>query len=154
MDIIIQPATLNDIPALLEFEQGVITAERPFDRTLIPGDIKYYDLEMFINSPDVELLVAKTNGAIVGSGYARIMKTPKPYFDFVDYAYLGFMYVSMQYRGKGINKMIIDGLKAWANAQGLTELRLQVYNDNDSAIKAYEKVDFQKHMIEMRMRID
>jgi GNAT superfamily N-acetyltransferase len=154
MNIVIQPATLNDIPALLEFEQGVINAERPFDSTLVPGEIKYYDLEMFINSPDVELLVAKTDMGIVASGYARIMKSPKPYFDYDNYAYLGFMYVLPQYRGKGINEMIINSLKAWVRAQGLIELRLQVYSDNKSAIKAYEKVGFKKDMIIMRIRLD
>ena len=154
MDIIIQSATLNDIPTLLEFEQGVITAERPFDSTLIPGTVKYYNLEMFINSPDVELLIAKIDDEIVGSGYARIMKNPKPYFDYLNYAYLGFMYVSPPYRGRGINEMIISKLKEWARLQGLTELRLQVYYDNYSAIKAYEKVGFEKHMIKMRMRLD
>src|ERR1700761_6897070 len=151
MDIIIQSATLNDIPTLLEFKQGVITAERPFDSTLIPGTVKYYNLEMFINSPDVELLIAKIDDEIVGSGYARIMKNPKPYFDYLNYAYLGFMYVSPPYRGRGINEMIISELKEWARLQGLTELRLQVYYDNYSAIKAYEKVGFEKHMIKMRM---
>ena len=154
MDIIIQSATLNDIPTLLEFKQGVITAERPFDSTLIPGTVKYYNLEMFINSPDVELLIAKIDDEIVGSGYARIMKNPKPYFDYLNYAYLGFMYVSPPYRGRGINEMIISKLKEWARLQGLTELRLQVYYDNYSAIKAYEKVGFEKHMIKMRMRLD
>jgi GNAT superfamily N-acetyltransferase len=154
MDILIQQATLNDIPALLQFEQGVITAERPFDSTLISGAIKYYELEMFINSPDVELLVAKIDAELVGSGYARIMKNPKPYFNYLNYAYLGFMYVLPQYRGKGINKLIINGLKQWVRSQGLTELRLQVYSDNELAIKAYDKAGFEKHMVEMRMSLD
>ena len=30
----IRVATIKDLPLLLEFEQGVITAERPFDPTL------------------------------------------------------------------------------------------------------------------------
>jgi GNAT superfamily N-acetyltransferase len=152
--MLIRQATLNDMPALLQFEQGVITAERPFDSTLVPGSIKYYDLEMFINSPDVEILVAEHDGELVGSGYARIKKSEKPYFNFLNYAYLGFMYVSPQHRGKGINQLIIEELKLWTRRQGLTELRLQVYNDNEGAIKAYEKVGFEKHMIEMRMNFE
>lgn len=152
--MLIRQATLNDIPTLLQFEQGVITAERPFDSTLVAGAIKYYDLEMFINSPDVELLVAELDGELVGSGYARIKKSEKPYFNYSDYAYRGFMYVSPQHRGKGINQMIIGKLKQWARKQGLTELRLQVYSDNGAAVKAYEKTGFQKHMIEMRVRLD
>ncbi|WP_295714991.1 GNAT family N-acetyltransferase [Mucilaginibacter sp.] len=152
--MLIRQATLNDMPVLLQFEQGVITAERPFDSTLVPGSINYYDLEMFINSPDVEILVAELDGELVGSGYARIKKSEKPYFNFLNYAYLGFMYVSPQHRGKGINQLIIEELKLWTRRHGLTELRLQVYNDNEGAIKAYEKVGFKKHMIEMRMNLE
>jgi hypothetical protein len=44
----IREATLKDIPILLQFEQGVISAERPFDSTLGKGEIHYYDLEMMI----------------------------------------------------------------------------------------------------------
>jgi GNAT superfamily N-acetyltransferase len=150
----IRPATFTDIPTLLQFEQGVITAERPFDPTLIPGAIKYYDLEMFITSPDAELLVAELDGELVGSGYARIKQSEKVYFDFDRFAYLGFMYVSPQHRGKGINKLIIDRLKEWAKTKGLTELRLQVYAGNEGAVRAYEKVGFGKHMVEMRMGLE
>lgn len=152
--MLIRQATIHDLPTLLQFEQGVINAERPFDPTLIPGAINYYDLEMFITSPDVELLVAELDGQLVGSGYARIKQSEKVYFNFERFAYLGFMFVSPQHRGKGINKLIIDKLKEWAKAQGLHELRLQVYADNEGAVKAYEKVGFGKHMIEMRMGLE
>jgi GNAT superfamily N-acetyltransferase len=92
------------------------------------------------------------NNEIVGSGYARI-ETSKIYLKHPKHAYLGFMYVKPEYRGKGVNQKIIKGLKQWAIGQGITELRLDVYNDNLSAIKAYEKVGFAKLMVEMRMGI-
>ncbi|MDN3583879.1 GNAT family N-acetyltransferase [Mucilaginibacter flavus] len=152
--MLIRQATIRDLPTLLQFEQGVINAERPFDPTLIPGHINYYDLEMFITSPDVELLVAELDGELVGSGYARIKQSEKVYFNFERFAYLGFMFVSPQHRGKGINKLIIDKLKEWTKEQGLQELRLQVYADNEGAVRAYEKVGFNKHMIEMRMGVE
>ena len=63
------------------------------------------------------------------------------------------MYVNNDYRGKGINKQIIEELKTWALSKNIYELRLDVYNDNISAIKAYEKAGFQKHLVNMRMDI-
>ena len=36
---IVRKATLDDLPTLLLFEQGVIEAERPFDPTIKSGDI-------------------------------------------------------------------------------------------------------------------
>ncbi|WEA02684.1 GNAT family N-acetyltransferase [Mucilaginibacter sp. SJ] len=151
--MLIRKATIEDLPVLLQFEQGIITAERPFDSTLKPDPISYYDLKGFITSADVQVLVAEIDGEIAGSGYARIKKTPENYYDFENYAYLGFMYVLPAYRGMGVNQAIIEELKKWAVEQGLTEIRLEVYNDNIGAIKAYEKAGFKKRMIEMRMRL-
>jgi ribosomal protein S18 acetylase RimI-like enzyme len=149
----IRPATLADMDTLLQFEQGVISAERPFDPTLQDGDINYYDLNEFINAPHIHLVVAEVNGKVVGSGYSRI-ETSKIYLKHQNHAYLGFMYVLPDYRGKGINKLIIEALKKWSVKQGVTEFRLQVYAGNESAIQAYQKVGFNSHMIKMRMGLD
>ena len=146
----IRKAQLSDLAILLEFEQGIITAERPYDPTLKEGKIHYYDIEKMILSSHVEVLVATIDDTIVGSGYARI-ETAKPYLTHHNYAYLGFMYTHIDYRGKGINAKIIESLKDWCRSQDITELRLDVYNDNPSAIKAYEKAGFEKHLINMRI---
>ena len=149
-NIIIRKASLNDLPTLLRFELGVIAAERPLDSTLKKGDIHYYDIKSMINSPDVELLVAVTGLEIIGCGYARI-ENAKPYLQHQQHAYLGFMYVDPAYRGKGVNKKIIAALKQWSLSRHITEMRLDVYYENPSAIKAYEKAGFSKYMIAMRM---
>ena len=146
----IRKAQLSDLAILLEFEQGIITAERPYDPTLKEGKIHYYDIEKMILSSHVEVLVATIDDTIVGSGYARI-ETAKPYLTHHNYAYLGFMYTHIDYRGKGINAKIIESLKDWCRSQDITELPLDVYNDNPSAIKAYEKAGFEKHLINMRI---
>lgn len=151
--MLIRKATNDDLPVLLQFEQGIITTERPFDSTLKPDPVSYYDLKAFIASSEVEVLVAEIDGEIAGSGYARIKKNPDNYYDFEKYAYLGFMYVLPAYRGRGVNQAIIEELKKWVVEQGLAEIRLEVYNDNIGAIKAYEKVGFEKRMIEMRVRV-
>ncbi|MDI5898211.1 GNAT family N-acetyltransferase [Flavobacterium yafengii] len=148
--ITIRKAHPNDLEKLLEFEQGIITAERPFDPTLKAEKINYYDIEKMISAPHIEVLVAKIGSELVGSGYARI-ETAKHYLNHPNYAYLGFMYTDANHRGKGINAKIIEALKEWCNLQDVFELRLDVYNDNTSAIKAYEKSGFKKHLINMRM---
>ncbi|MEP7256104.1 MAG: GNAT family N-acetyltransferase [Ferruginibacter sp.] len=147
--IIIRKATLNDLDTLLVFEQGVIYAERPFDPTLKKEHTHYYDIENMITATDVEIVVAELDGEVIGSGYARI-ENAKPYLQHLQHAYLGFMYVVPAHRGKGINKMIIDALAAWSVTQNITELRLDVYQENEAAIKAYEKTGFTKHMVAMR----
>ena len=148
---------MDDLDTLYQFEQGVINTERPFDATLSTDPIHYYDLKEMITASHIEIVVAEpdTNRGdrkIIGCGYARIEKS-KPYFNHQQHAYLGFMYVVPEHRGKGVNKKIIDHLKNWAKAQRVTELRLQVYNDNASAIHAYEKIGFKRNMIEMKMSL-
>ena len=150
--IIIRPARHTDLDTLFRFEQGVITAERPFDPTFKPDPIHYYDLSAMIDAPDVQLLVAESAEGLIASGYARI-EPAKPYLRHPLHAYLGFMYVEPAHRGKGINRMIIDALKAWALSRNITELRLDVYHANASAIQAYEKAGFSQHMITMRLGI-
>ncbi len=148
--ITIRKATFDDLETLYRFEQGVIEAERPFDNTLKNELIHYYDLEGMITASHIELLVADLEGELIGSGYARI-EDAKPYLQHPKHGYLGFMYVAPNHRGKGVNMKIIQALKDWTRSQNITELRLDVYHDNISAIKAYEKIGFSKHMIEMRL---
>jgi len=150
---IIRKASFADLDQLYAFEQEVISAERPFDPTLKAGLIHYYDLPAMIDAPEVLLLVAELGTTIIASGYGRIEKA-KPYLKHPDHAYLGFMYVLPAYRGKGINQQIIEALRSWARARNITELRLDVYFENLAAIKAYEKVGFSKHMIEMRLGVE
>ena len=148
--IIIRKASLKDLDILLRFEQGVINAERPSDSTLKDGLIHYYDIEEMITASHIELLVAELDGHVIGSGYARI-ENSKPYLKHKRHAYLGFMYVDPDYRGRGVNRKIIERLKQWSISQDITEMRLDVYYNNLTAIKAYVGAGFTKHMVEMRM---
>ncbi|MCL1667262.1 GNAT family N-acetyltransferase [Elizabethkingia ursingii] len=146
-------ATEGDLPALLEFEQGVVTAERPYNPTLIEGEIHYYNLNSLIDSENAALIVAEDEENIVASGYALIKNTEKDYYNFDRYAYLGFMYVKPEYRGKGVNKLILDELTNWSREQGVSEIRLEVYSDNVPAVKAYEKAEFEPLILLMRKKI-
>lgn len=149
MPITLRPATREDLPTLLAFEQGIILAERPMDPTLRPDPISYYDIGELIDRESAEVLVALDEDLIVGSGYAK-EKASQHYVQPAVHAFLGFMYVRPEYRGQGINGMVTEALLDWARARGLTEARLTVYSENPGAIRAYEKVGFGQHLIEMR----
>lgn len=142
-------ATLADLPLLLTFEAGIVAAERPFDSTLKEGEIHYYDIAYMIDAPHIEIIVAEFDDELIGSGYVRIDES-KIYLKHNRHAFLGFMYVKPKYRGIGVNNMVMEALKEWAVIQGLDEFRLEVYNDNEAAIRAYEKVGFSKLLIYMR----
>jgi len=152
MNPIVRKATLDDLPTLLEFEQGIIVAERPMDPTLQDDPISYYDISMLINSPESEVYVVELDNEIVASGYAKI-KDDRHYLKHAKQGYLGFMFVPEEHRGKGLNKLILKALMQWCKARGIFEIRLDVYEDNPPAIKAYEKAGFKKHLINMRLDI-
>jgi len=70
---------------------------------------------------------------------------------FAEYDYIGFMYVVPEERGKGINKLILEALVSWARSKGITEIRIEVYAENASAIKAYQKAGFASLLTTMRL---
>jgi len=151
-EINIRKASLNDLEQLLAFEQDLIKTERPFDPTIKADPVNYYDLKGMLIAPHVELAIAETSNRIIASGYARIDKS-KLFLKHDNHAYLGFMYVLPEFRGKGLNKRIMDHLKNWAALQNINEFRLEVYYNNIAAIKAYEKIGFSRYSLEMRYNL-
>ncbi|MEO9965146.1 MAG: GNAT family N-acetyltransferase [Reichenbachiella sp.] len=151
-EYIIRPANPQDLPTLYSFEQGIISAERPFDPTLRPEPINYYDLKALVASDQCEVLVAEIDGVIVASGYADLRKA-QAFHKHDRFAYLGFMYVSPDHRGQGLIGEVLQKLKDWCISRAVTEIRLDVYAENQPALSAYEKAGFKKHMVEMRMEI-
>ena len=151
--MIVREARLSDLEELLGFEQAIIEAERPFDPALKRGTTHYYDIREMIESPDVRLVVAESDGRLIASGYARIEKA-KPYYEHRHHSYLGFMYVVPEHRGKGVNKLIVDALFDWSRDRGVQEIRLEVYSGNAAAIRAYEKAGFTQNLVTMGIRLD
>lgn len=143
---------MDDLPTLGDFLQMLVEAERPFDVTIKDGNVIYYDLRELIESDDAELLVLENDDALIGCGYAQIRKA-KSYLTYQEYAHLGFMFVVPEYRGLGLNQRLITELKNWVLSKGIKEVRLEVYEDNTPAVKAYEKAGFKKLLSTMRCEI-
>lgn len=151
--ISIRQATHDDLDLLLEFEQAIIEAERPFDVTLRSGrDVHYYDLAELISSPEAEVLVAEFGSQIIASGYAKIVPSDD-YLIHRRHSYLGFMYVVPEHRGKGLIKQIVTALEDWSRSRGVSEMRLEVYEANDAAVRAYEKSGYSGLTLMMRKEL-
>ena len=149
----LRSASLDDLPTLLKFEQGIVSAERPYDHTLKPDPISYYDVGALITDEDAEVVVAEIDGVLVGSGYAK-KKRSRAYVQPEYHAFIGFLYVDPAYRGRGVNRLVLDALFQWARKNDLPEIHLTVYPENASAIRAYEKVGFKPYISEMRLNLD
>lgn len=148
--ISLRDASLQDLRTLLEFEQALIAYERPFAPNLRNDTIHYYDLEGYIQDPNVCVVVAEENQTLVGSGYALLRKN-KIYKKPSSIVYLGFMYVVPSHRGQGINARIMQYLLDWGQNKGHHEFSLEVYANNISAMKAYKKIGFTEELLSMRL---
>lgn len=151
--ITIRSATLSDLPTLLRFEQGIVRAERPLDPTLKPGEIHYYDLPSLIRSESTEVAVACMDNKAIGSGFLEIREA-QPYRLPAKFGYVGFMFVEPEFRGQGVSQSVLEHLIAWAQGHGIHEIRLEVYDTNGSAVRAYEKAGFEKSLVTMRLGLE
>ncbi len=149
----IREADLNDLSTLLAFEQSIVESERPNERNIKQSEVNFYDLESLILHKDSIVLVAELDNKLIGSGFADIRKS-RGYLEDEFHAYLGFMYVDPQHRGKGINQLVTQQLIDWSKARGMTVISLEVLEKNASALRSYEKAGFEKVLVEMRMYLE
>lgn len=150
--ISIRTASFNDLETLLEFEQGVIEAERPLDSFLGDGKLKYYNIPEMISAEHIHLIVGVYKNELVASGYVRIEES-KHYHKNPLHGYIGFMFVKPTFRGHRISNLILESLRKWSKEKSLKELRLDVYSNNIGALKSYERFGFGKSLVNMRMDI-
>jgi ribosomal protein S18 acetylase RimI-like enzyme len=150
--ITFREALNTEVDSLRELEQKVVEAERPYNVSIKRDNPTYYDLEHLISSESACVLVAEDSNKIVGTGYVQI-RTSKASLMHEKHGYLGFMYVEPSHRGLGLNKLIMDKLIAWGKEQGLCDFYLDVYTENQPAIRAYEKSGFRQSMVEMKLSL-
>lgn len=139
-----------DLAKLLELEQCVIAYERPLNPSLKSTDTCYYDLPTMISDGNTHLIVVEDDGDVIGCGYAQIRHS-KECLVHEKHAYLGFMFVSPDHRGKGLAQQILDCLIEWSRGEGVMHVYLDVYAQNESAIKSYHKAGFKPCLMEMKL---
>ena len=151
VDFTLREAKMEDLDTLLQFEQGIVQYERPFAPNIKEDPVSYYDISQLIQREDAQVIVVvSASGELIGSGYIKI-KSNIPYKKPDLIAYLGFMYVVPEHRGRGINSVVIERLIQWAKKRDIHEVQLDVYAENVSALKAYEKVGFKPDLLSMRL---
>ncbi len=151
-NITIRVALKSEKETLLNFEQKVVEAERPYNRNIKAENSLYYDMDNLLTCEMTKLIVAEHDNKIIATGYIQIRQSKKS-LQHAQHGYLGFMYVATEFRGLGLNKKIMDNLIHWARTKGITDFYLDVYRDNNAAISAYEKVGFTQSLVEMKLNL-
>ena len=70
------------------------------------------------------------------------------------YGYIGLMYVDERFRGNRIGGMIIEALADWFKGIGISDIRVQVYDENVNAVEAYRKYGFKDYFKTMQYDVD
>ena len=129
-------------------EAEFLCAQQRSDDDVSPG------FELAINLDDYAgPQVVEHEGQLVACGYVQI-RTSNAAFTHARHGYMGFMYVVPGARGRGVNKLVVDSLIAWGKEQGVFNFYLDVYAENQPAIRAYEKAGFISTLIEMKLNFD
>jgi len=127
-DIVIQPATLGDLPALLELEKKTFDLDR----------ISRRSFRRWLAHPrHSALLVAKDGLAL--AGYILIFLHQGTRL-----ARLYSIAVSENYRGHRIGQRLLEAGEKTAREAGRVHMRLEVRKDNPGAIALYEKLGYQQ----------
>jgi ribosomal protein S18 acetylase RimI-like enzyme len=151
-DVVLRCANLDDLLSLQTFEQGIIDAERPFNKSIKKTDVNYYDLADIIQNVDSEVVVGEHSGQLVCSGFIQTRQS-KSHFEHSHHGYLGFMYVVEEFRGQGLNRLVIDYLVNWGKKRGLSDFYLEAYTDNTPAIRAYTKMGFEPSKLSLKLSV-
>jgi ribosomal protein S18 acetylase RimI-like enzyme len=106
-----------------------------------------------LEEPNVVVLVAERDGAVLGYTYAAVEGR--------DYMLLrgpaGVLYdivVDPAHRGNGVGRMLLDATLAALGARGAPRVVLSTAEGNESAQRLFARAGFRRTMIEMTRELD
>jgi ribosomal protein S18 acetylase RimI-like enzyme len=104
-----------------------------------------------IADENVGLFVAEAGEKLVGFVHTIIRDTPAfPVFVPRRYAIVDSIVVKSGFQNRGIGRILMDKMQAWAIAKGATSIELNVYEFNETAICFYERLGYKTFSRRMR----
>ena len=140
---------LAELPELIKLWKGQYKYHHNLDSiyyvsTSSPLRKKFREyLEKAINKNRPNILVARKRGKLVG--FITYEVTKADYFDtnIEKYGEVIELFVSENYRKKGVGKKLLQGAEAYFRQNGIEWIELQVSTFNRNAISAYKHLDYQ-----------
>ncbi len=155
----IRHATPSDLPAVGRLGALLVRTHHGFDPerfiAALPGTEQAYAsfLGAQLEDPNVVVLVAERNGAVVGYTYAAA--------EGWDYMALrgpaGVLHdivVDPAQRGHGVGRLLLDATLAALTAHGMPRVVLATAAGNESAQRLFARAGFRRTMIEMTRELD
>jgi ribosomal protein S18 acetylase RimI-like enzyme len=107
-----------------------------------------------MESGDSEIFVAREGQAVIG--FALVQRQRVPPLDCLvkhDYAYLTDLAVMPKYRSRGAGTLLLDAAEAWARANKLDYLELNVLSNNGGARRLYGRNGYEESSCTMRKKL-
>ena len=138
--MIIRKAEAKDAKELNWLLTLLIRDEKKYDKT-INEDFEVKNMyENYIDDLKKCILVAEYNSIIVGYLYGKIIETDETINS--KNALLDALYIDSEYRKKGIGNSLIQAFKKWCSNNDIENISVNVWSNNTSAQKLYEKNGF------------
>ena len=125
----------KDIPRILELCQAHAAYEQ--STYSLEGKVQQLSDALFHYPPAAYCLLLEIDQQIVG--YATFMKQFSTW-DAAFYLYLDCLYFEPEARGKGLGKLVMDTIWAFAKAENCFQIQWQTPDFNESAIGFYKKI--------------
>jgi diamine N-acetyltransferase len=139
MDIIIRTATEKDYSQLSRLYDGLNKLHSKALPHLFvklsktPQDLAY--IRGILKNKEAVLLVAQSGEEMIGFIEAVVMQPPDhPEAVKRNYAYVNDICVKNEYRRSSIGKKLMEAVEKWAIESGLSEVQLNVWDFNKSAM--------------------
>lgn len=123
----LRPARRSDLPALLALEYSAFTTDHLSER----------QYRKHIDSPTAAVLAAVDGDALLGSAVVFFRRNS-------DVARLYSIAVADAARGRGVGETLLKGVEHAAREHGRARLKLEVRQDNASAIRLYERHGYRR----------
>jgi len=139
MDLLVRPATEDDLPAMLTLWREMMDFHARSDARFQPGPTPVAEeawtqyLRQEIWSSDAWCaLVAEVEGRIVGQ-IVGALRDPAPVFEPGTYGYITDIVVDPETRRRGVGRALFRALEAWFHERGASHLELQVLERNSTS---------------------
>ncbi len=140
MNVTIRPATINDLPAILAIVNYAIlhtTSNYNYDIQTIEIQNQWFLDKKIQNFP---IVVAEINELAIGYGTYGTFREKIGYQYTVEHS----VYVSEEWTGKGIGKLLINHLIQLAKSQGYHTMIGAIDADNSGSIAFHKKFGFKE----------
>ncbi|MFH1426855.1 MAG: GNAT family N-acetyltransferase [Candidatus Kerfeldbacteria bacterium] len=146
----IRKAKLSDAGATANFAYALSKQHQAYDKKLykLARDARKRFFEYHrncIHAPNKIMLVAESNGTLVGYAIASIRKRP-PVYTVKFNGHLDAVYIEKKWRRKGIASAFMKELLPWYKKKGVNTITLMVDVDNMIGMKVWDAIGYEPYL--------